>query len=351
VFGNSERGVQTSEWTLAPGSERLAAIAQDLKEFTMTLDRRAASIAALLFATSAWGSLFVVGKAALRHVDPVWLTLLRYTIATLGFAALLAARRQPIIAMLRAHGRRLALLGFAGYGLFSVLVLEGLAHSVPSHGAVVMATMPITTQLLRWLLDGQRPQRSSLFGALLALTGVVMVSGIARGGAAGASTLPGDLTAWLGTLGWITYTRHSARFPALDPLEYGGLTAIASWPLLLLLALLSAPLHLSTLPSPEALRATWAALLYMAAVPTVLAVLAYNFGVRTLGVVSGTAFLNMVPISALTMSVALGHAPQAHELAGAALVIAALLLHVGGQRPVRTAPCAAAGLRTAEASR
>ena len=70
------------------------------------------------------------------------------------------------------------------------------------------------------------------------------------------------------------------------------------------------------------------------------------------GVVGGTAFLNMVPISALAMSIALGHAPHIHELAGAALVIAALLLHVGGQRPVRTAPCAsAAALRTAAASR
>jgi hypothetical protein len=36
--------------------------------------------------------------------------------------------------------------------------------------------------------------------------------------------------------------------------------------------------------------------------------------------------------------------PQAHELAGTALVVAALLVHVGGQRPAK--PAAAAG-RTA----
>jgi drug/metabolite transporter (DMT)-like permease len=301
-------------------------------------------MSALLLATSAWGSLFLVGKAALRHVDPVWLTLMRYTLATLGFAALLALQGRPITASLRQHGRPLAALGFVGYGLFSVLVLEGLAHSVPSHGAVVMATMPITTQLVRWLLDGQRPQRSSIAGALLALTGVVMVSGIVNGHARGASTLPGDLTAWVGTLGWITYTRYSVRFPSLGPLEYGALTAIASWPLLVLLAALSTLLGFSPMPSLEALQITGPAMLYMAAVPTVLAVLAYNFGVRTLGVVSGTAFLNMVPISALAMSVVLGHVPQAHELAGTALVVAALLVHVGGQRPAK--PAAAVG-RTA----
>jgi drug/metabolite transporter (DMT)-like permease len=53
---------------------------------------------------------------------------------------------------------------------------------------------------------------------------------------------------------------------------------------------------------------------------------AFNFGVRTLGQATGTLFINCVPVSALAIATALGQPPSAHELAGALLVGAALVL-------------------------
>lgn len=305
---------------------------------------RLAGAAGLLFATSTWGSLFVVGKPVLAHVHPLWYTLLRYTIAALAFAMLLFARGgatawQP----LRVHGARLALLGTVGYGVFSVLVLVGLSHSLPSHGAVVMATMPITTQLVRWAVDGIRPTRAVLFGTALALGGVLMVSGALFADAdAGPSTLAGDLTALVGTLGWNAYTRGAARLPALDPLRYSALTALASWPLLAAATLVAAAFDFVPTPDAAALAPTWLAIVYTGLVPTVLAVIAYNAGVRTLGIVGGTAFLNFVPVSAMLIGAALGRPPLAHELIGVAMVVAALLLHTlvasRAALPARTAP-------------
>jgi drug/metabolite transporter (DMT)-like permease len=64
---------------------------------------------------------------------------------------------------------------------------------------------------------------------------------------------------------------------------------------------------------------------------------AFNFGVRTLGVVTGTAFLNVVPVSAMLMSAALGAPPAAHELLGVAMVVSALLIHTLAQQ--RSAQC------------
>jgi len=301
-------------------------------------------IAALLLATSAWGSLFFVGKPVLGHINPVWFTFIRYTLASLGFAALLLARGRFPWAQLRAHAPRLAALGLVGYGVFGVLVLVGLLHSVPSHGAVIMATMPITTQLVRWAADGLKPGRAALLGTALALLGVAMVSGVFLAPEAGAtSTLAGDATALLGTLGWIVYTRGSASLPGLDVLEYSGLTALASWPLLLLGALAGAVTGWAPLPAAADIGVSWHALLYIGAIPSVLAVLAYNFGIRTLGVVTGTAFLNFVPVSALLMGTALGTRPAAHELLGVAMVISALLIHtLAQQRATRGAAAAPA---------
>jgi drug/metabolite transporter (DMT)-like permease len=293
-----------------------------------------------LFATTTWGSLFIVGKSVLAHVDPLWFTLLRYTLATALLAVLLALRPGGFPwAALRRHARPLALLGAAGYGVFSMLVLLGLSHSLPSHGSVVMATMPITTQLLRWALDGVRPTRAALAIGVLALAGVVVVSGVLQADAGTRSTLGGDLVALLGTLGWIVYTRGATRLPALDVLAFTGLSAVAAWPLLLAAVLLATALGVVPLPTVQALAFSWHALLYVAIVPTVAAGLAYNFGVRTVGLVAGTAFLNFVPVSVLLIGMALGHTPQPHELAGVAMVVAALGLHTVLQ--ARPAPAAA----------
>lgn len=306
----------------------------------MTIHPRPLGIAGLLVATSAWGSLFLVGKPVLAYVDPVWFTLIRYTLASVGFASLLLWRGAFPWAKLHAYAPRLALLGFAGYGFFSVMVLTGLAHSVPSHGAVIMATMPITTQLVRWAVDGLKPTRAALLGTALALLGVVIVSGVFLGESSGTRpTLAGDFTALFGTLGWIAYTRGSASLPTLDVLEYSALTALASWPLLMVAAIIGALFQWAPAPSMAGIAGSWHALLYIGAIPSVLAILAFNFGVRTLGVVTGTAFLNVVPVSAVLMSAALGAPPAAHELLGVAMVVSALLIHtLAQQRSAQSAP-------------
>lgn len=293
----------------------------------MFTNPRALGVAALLLATSGWGAMFLVSKGALHEVDPVWFTLIRYSLSALVFVALLAPRGAAPWRKLRMHAAPLALRGVAGFGVFSVMLLIGLAHSLPSHGAVIIATTPMTTQLLRWALDGVRPTRATLLTSALALAGVVVVSGVLSGDHAAAPTGFGDAVAFIGTLGWIAYTRGTARFAALDVLEYTALTVLASWPLLLLGAVLATVFGLASLPSAAGLALSWHALLYVGLVSSAIAVLAFNYGVRSLGAVTATAFLNFVPISALLLGVALGRLPAVNEFVGIAMVVGALLIH------------------------
>jgi drug/metabolite transporter (DMT)-like permease len=221
------------------------------------------------------------------------------------------------------------------------MVLVGLTHSVPAHGAVVMATMPTTTQLVRWGVDGARPTRAALLATVLALAGVVTVSGVLLAPAGASPTSLGDAITYAGTLGWIAYTRGAARLPDLDALEYGALTALASWPLLLLVAVVGTLAAWTPVPSVADLAVSWHALLYIGLVPSVLAVTLYNHGMRTLGLVAGAAFLNFVPVSAVLMSAALGKPPAAHELAGVALVVGGLLIHAWAPARRHPARCVA----------
>ncbi|CAN5442633.1 hypothetical protein BH11PSE9_BH11PSE9_30910 [soil metagenome] len=115
-------------------------------------------------------------------------------------------------------------------------------------------------------------------------------------------------------------------------IEYTALTVLASWPLLLAGTVVATAFGLAHAPSAEGLALSWHALLYVGLVSSAAAILAFNFGVRALGAVTATAFLNFVPVSALLMSVALGKPPAAHELVGTLMVIAALLIHTASSR-------------------
>jgi drug/metabolite transporter (DMT)-like permease len=311
----------------------------------MATQPRSLGIAALLLATSAWGGMFLVSKGVLNHVDPFWLTLIRYSLSAMLFIALLMPRGATPWLKLRAHAMPLAIRGLAGFGVFSVMLLTGLAHSVPSHGAIIMATTPMTTQLLRWALDGVRPTRATVLTSLLALAGVIIVSGAlsSHGAQAGESTAFGDAMAFVGTLGWVWYTRGAAQFAdKLDVVEYSALTVLASWPLLLIGAVVATAAGLAEVPSGSGLMLSWHALAYVGLISSAVAVLAFNFGVRTMGAVTGTAFLNFVPVSALLMSVALGKLPSGNELLGMAMVVGALLIHTASTRTKAALPVRAA---------
>jgi drug/metabolite transporter (DMT)-like permease len=160
---------------------------------------------------------------------------LRYTLATLLLVVLVQAFGRLPWRQLRSHFGRLMRLGLVGYGCFSMLDFFGLARSLPSHGSVIMATMPFTTLLLRWALDGHRPPRASLLGASVALLGVATVGGVfSPARRADAAVLLVDLVTLAGTLGWVLYTRGAASLLDHSPLEYTVLTAVAPWPWLLL---------------------------------------------------------------------------------------------------------------------
>jgi len=317
----------------------------------MTANSTPRAIVALLLATAAWGSLFLIGKPVVAQLDPVWFTVVRYMLATVVLAVLVQFAGVQPWAKLRRHALRHSLVGLAGYGVFSIMVFHGLRLSLPSHGSVIMATMPFTTLALRWALDGHRPPLRAVAGAALALTGVATVANlVGHAGEINGRMLLGDAITLAGTLGWVFYTRSMAKLPDHSPLEYTALTAIAALPGLVGVALLGTALGWVAAPSAELLLALAPKLVYVALVPTVAAVLAFNAGVKKLGAPMGTLFLNMVPVSVIAVRAVLGEAPHTNEIAGAALVGLGLALTVWTPKaaPARvpqppvigTAPCA-----------
>lgn len=283
---------------------------------------------ALLLATASWGGLFHVGKYVVSVINPVWFTSLRYVAAAALLLPLLASGRMSAVHLREGVWLRLSGLGFLGYGFFPILVFYGLKYSLPTHGAVIMATMPVTTLLVDWAKSRRRPAANAWLVVCCAVLGVTLVAGL---WGAPASTPRfawlGDLVAWVGTLGWIAYTHGAAGFRDLSHTQYTVWTTVLAAPWLLSIAVLASWGGCIAWPSKAQLVEIVPAMTYVVVAATVGAALTYNFGIRQLGPARGIVFVNAIPITAVLISLALGQIPSAQEWAGIVLVIAALLVH------------------------
>lgn len=280
----------------------------------------------LLIAALFWGGMFHVSMTALAVMDAYYLTLIRF-IATVLILVLLLVLREGIAA-LKLEGRfgYLLFVGSLGFAGFNLLAFSGLAHSKPEHGAIIMGLQPMLAVILAWVLKGKKPALFTLGTVVLAFLGVFLV--ITGGDPAAAlegGAVQWDLLFLSGALCWVGYTMGAQAFPHWSALRYTTVTAImgtATVAVITLVLTLAGELQVPELETVVSLRWVFA---YLTIGGSVIAVLCWNTGIKVLGPVNGVLFINVVPITAFTAGVLMGHTFGVAELVGAALVILALI--------------------------
>ena len=283
-------------------------------------------IALLLIATAAWGGMFPVAKATLHTLDAFYMTLIRYGVTALIFAAILwrVEGRQ----VFRFEGRALPLffygsMGFAGFSLFTFV---GLRASEPEHAAIIVALMPILTALLNWLVKGIRPAVFTLGTIVLALFGVLLV--VTKGKLHEVSAIGshhGNLLILMGAMSWVVYTFGNASFKGWSPLRYSTLSLMLGVLSILLSTLAATYFGAAHVPSWQQLSHVGPEMGYIIVFASVVAVLGWNHGVKQLGPLNAVLFINFVPVTAFTIGALQGRAFTPMELAGAAIVSSALI--------------------------
>jgi drug/metabolite transporter (DMT)-like permease len=276
----------------------------------------------------AFGAAFPIGASALERVDPFHLTAIRYGLATLIFLGLLWAIEGRGALRLRSRRQALELfaLGTAGFAGFNLLAYQGLTSSTPQHAAVIAALMPVMTVFATWMLSRVPPRPAILGFALLALAGAALViSGgdpvrLVEGGVSG-----GDGLILLGAASFVGYSLGARRFPAMSPLRYTALSAAGGTVTILAVTEVLTFAGAEHTPSLADVGAVWWQLAYVILVAAVVAVLAFNAGVRRLGPSGNALWGNLIPIVAFAIAVGQGVVPGIGELAGTALTIAALI--------------------------
>jgi drug/metabolite transporter (DMT)-like permease len=288
-------------------------------------NKAAAGAVLLLTATTAWGGMFPIADRALHHVDPFWLTAIRYSGATLIFVALLVLAEGRAALSYAGRFGRVLVLGTAGFAGFNLLGYVGLEHTKPQSASLILALMPMVTLLVVWARTKVAPAPTQLGLVAIALIGVALViskghpSGLVDGG------LGGDALMLAGATLFVLYTMGAGSFADWSPLRFTALSAICGTLSILAITLVSTAFGWIAAPSGHDLSVTGPAMIYVILVAAVVAVLSWNTGISLLGPQNGTLFLNIVPITTFTIAIIRGYHPVDAELGGVARTIGALI--------------------------
>jgi drug/metabolite transporter (DMT)-like permease len=247
---------------------------------------------------------------------------LRYALACLLLLPLLGrGGTAPLRALTPPQWGRLALLAAVGMVGFNLAVLAAERTAEPAVPGVFVGCAPVVVAVLAPLLDGRRPARPVFYGALLVAAGAITVQGWGRTDAAGIAWSVGAL---VGEVGFAVLA-----VPVLRPLGPKLLSATVC----AVAALESAAAGLlldggGFLPLPTGQEA--AALLWQAAVVTVIGFVCWYMGMQRIGAERATLFSGLIPVSAALTAPVVGTGTYGlAQAAGSVLVGAGVALGSG----------------------
>ncbi|MEV5806183.1 DMT family transporter [Streptomyces parvulus] len=251
---------------------------------------------------------------------------LRYGLA---FLLLLPLAGSGATARLRALGPgpwlRLALLAAVGMVGFNLAVLAAERSAEPAVPGVFVGCAPVLVAVLVPLLDRRRPKRVVLYGASLVAAGAFTVQGWGRTDGAGIAF---SVCALLGEVGFAVLA-----VPVLRPLGPRLLSTTVCG----IAALQSAVAGVLAdgagwLRAPDAGEA--GALLWQAAVVTVVGFVCWYMGMQRIGAERATLFSGLIPVAAACTAPLAGTGSYgAAQAVGSALVCAGVALGSGVPLP------------------
>ena len=261
-------------------------------------DERTALAAFFAMSVLAGGNAVAI-RFSNRELDPLWGACLRFALAALLLAALMA-----ILRVRMPRGRALAgamLYGAFGIGGAFALAYYGLVDVHAGLGQTVLALVPLATLFLVVLQRQERLRFSGVIGGLLALAGIAVMSG---------ATVRDDVPALslLALLGSALCFAEAAilvrRFPPVHPVAMNAV-AMGTGAVLLLAGSLLAR---ETFELPQQAE-TWLALAYLVPVGSVLVFVLYLVVLRYWEASRAAYEFVLIPVVTVVLSAWLDNEP------------------------------------------
>ncbi len=218
-------------------------------------------------------------------------------------------------------------LGIIGVAGFNGALFVGLQTSNPITASLIMATTPISANIIEAIMNKSFPTCERVIGMLISMFGVYLVITNGRFLSNHVSFAKGDIMILLGSIGWAFYTVGTRSFVKnATPLE------TTSWTMLSGTVALGVLTFLFESPLQETMSMSGAslfALLWIGVAGSVLAYLFWNIGIAIRGPGKTAIFFNFVPISALLVQILFGFIPQITQIIGVFVTIFGVLIGQG----------------------
>ena len=280
---------------------------------------------ALTFAAVAWGGSIVAQKWALGSFSVIEVSLLR----GLGALALLV----PLWwwqegAITKCSARNLAVMAALSLGVLGnhLLTLFGLRYVEAAVGGVIIGAAPAITAVLSSLLIRDLPFRVVALGCAVSFAGVALVSAAGSSGEAGANPWLGGVLVVLAQVCWALYSIGGRRvMERFSPLTVNWTTLAFS--LVPQIPLLWIDQKAMVAGMDSVVPSAWLAVAFLIVFPTALGQQAWLYGVQGVGPSRAGIFINLIPVSALLLSVLiLGETLDAIKIAGIVLILTGVWL-------------------------
>ncbi|SMC25620.1 Permease of the drug/metabolite transporter (DMT) superfamily [Desulfacinum hydrothermale DSM 13146] len=279
-----------------------------------------------------WGGTFVAGRLAAQEVPPFTAAFLRFVCATLFLTLFLKRSAGRLPRPATGDWPVLALLGFSGVFAYNAFFFSGLKWVPAGRASLIIACNPAMIALFSALLLKERLGAFRLLGVAISVLGAFVIisrgdwKALAQGGVS-----RGDLLIFGCVASWVTYSIAGKRAMArLDPL------CAVTYSCLLGTLFLSIPAHLENVWKDLSNYSwgAWACLFYLGFFGTALGFQWYYEGIRALGPSRAGVFINLVPVSAVSLSFIFLHETLSPSLlAGAILVLTGVYLTNRRQSP------------------
>jgi drug/metabolite transporter (DMT)-like permease len=291
---------------------------------------RLTAVLLLVAAMTLTGANVAFGKAIVAEVPVYAFMLFRFAVASAALAVMVRGEPGPHLKdMQRGEWRDLALMALLGMVGFTVLMLEGLKRTSAVDAGIITATLPAVVAALGVVFSGDRLSRPQLFAVALAVAGLLLVQTTVA--ARGASTLIGNLLVGGAVLCEASFVILGKRLaPPYRPLRLSLGANLVGLGLSIPLALIDAPaLDLAAIRPAMWLLGTWYAL-----AASVICLWLWYRGLPYVETWLAGLATAAIPVAALaTSALYLGEAIAPIKLAGAGLVIAAIVLGALSSRP------------------
>jgi drug/metabolite transporter (DMT)-like permease len=279
-----------------------------------------------LLAVVIWGGTFIATKVTLREVSPATIVWLRFAIGIIILGIAVAARKQFALPARKELGY-FALLGFIGVTLHQWLQATGLITAAATTTAWIVATIPVFSALLGWLILKEKLGLVRVGGMVLAAVGVILI--VSKGEPwsflAGSFGTFGDFLILISSVNWAVFSVLSRRglqaHPATRMMFY---VMVFGW-LFANIWLFGFGPGLSEIP--QLTIDGWGGIFVLGILGSGLAYIAWYDALQAIPASQLAAFINIEPLITTAMAAfILGETISLFSILGAALIIAGVYL-------------------------